>query len=33
MVDHSGTKWNQIKREMIAMWLIAKQVREDTAIF
>jgi hypothetical protein len=25
-----GTNWNQLKWELIAMWQIVKQVREET---
>jgi len=32
MVGVLGTNWNQIKREMITMWQIVKQVREETAV-
>jgi len=32
MVGVIGTNWNQIKRELIAMWQIVKQVREENTI-
>jgi hypothetical protein len=32
MVGVLGTNWNQIKRELITMWQIVNQVREETAV-
>jgi hypothetical protein len=32
MVGVVGTNWNQVKRELIAMWQIVKQVREETVV-
>lgn len=32
MVGVVGTNWNQIKRELIAMWQIVKQVRTETTL-
>jgi hypothetical protein len=29
MVGVMGTNWNQIKRELITMWQIVKQVRRE----
>jgi hypothetical protein len=31
MVGVIGTNWNQIKRELIMMWQIVKQIRTETA--
>jgi len=30
MVGVVGTNWNQIKRELITMWEIVRQIREST---
>lgn len=30
LVGVLGTNWNQIKHELITMWQIVKQVREET---
>jgi len=32
MVGVVGTNWNQIKRELIAMWQIVKQIREEQSL-
>jgi hypothetical protein len=32
MVGVIGTNWNQIKRELIDMYQIAKQVRKETLV-
>jgi hypothetical protein len=32
MVGALGTNWNQIKRELITMWQIVKQVREEITV-
>jgi hypothetical protein len=32
MIGVIGTNWNQIKRELITMWQIVKQVREETRL-
>jgi hypothetical protein len=32
-VDMSWTKWNQNKAELISMWQIVKQVRDETINF
>ena len=32
LVGVLGTNWNQIKLELIAMWVILKAVREETTI-
>jgi hypothetical protein len=32
MVGVLGTNWNQIKLELLTMWQIVKQVREETGV-
>jgi len=27
-----GTNWNQIKRELVIMWKIVKQIKEETTV-
>jgi hypothetical protein len=32
LVDVIGTNWNHIKRELIIMWQIVVQIREETTV-
>lgn len=32
MVGTLGTNWKQVKQQLITMWQIVKQVREETTV-